>query len=404
MSNTGLSEQAPVSTGGAGGGRMPVIAVFFLLGAISASWAARIPAIRAPLHLSDQGLGLALLGPAAGAVLTMPAAGAVLVRRTPRAVVLAVMVPLAALLPLVTLVDDAGQLFVVLFVWGCCVGVVDVGMNTEAVGVQNRLGRRVMSGFHASYSIGGLVGAAVGAGCAWAGVSVRSQLVAVSATVLVAGVGAAARFEPVARRAGGERRVRSGRLRWSWVLVALSVMAFASFLAEGAANDWSAVYLHSSLGASAALAAAGYTCFAVAMAAGRLCGDRLADRWGPRRLVRVSTTVGAAGWGAALSIGSPVAALVGLMLLGFGLSSVVPTAFSQASRLGQAGPAIAVVTFCGYGGMLAGPAAIGAMAGAVGLPAALAVDGVLAAVVALLCGALPTRDTQTGRQNSYEAR
>jgi predicted MFS family arabinose efflux permease len=394
VSSSCVAEHAPASPARQAGGRMPVIVVFFVLGAISASWAARIPAIRAPLHLSDQALGLALLGPAAGAVLAMPAAGAVLVRVTPRTAVLAAMVPLSAVLPLVTVVGNTGQLFAALFAWGCCVGVIDVAMNTEAVAVQDRLGRRVMSGFHAYYSIGGLAGAAVGAACAWAGVSVRTQLIAVSAVILVSGASAAARFDPVPRRAARERGSRRARLRWSWVLVALSVMAFASFLAEGAANDWTAVYLHSSLGTSAGLAGAGYTCFAVAMAAGRLCGDRLADRWGPRRLVRTCAALGAAGWGAALILGSPEGVLAGLVLLGFGLSSVVPNVFSRASGLGEAGPAIAVVTFCGYGGMLAGPAAIGALAGAVGLPAALSVEAALAAVVVVLCGALSPRTTQ----------
>jgi MFS family permease len=365
-----------------------VFTVFLLLGAISASWAARLPAIRVPLHLSDQALGLALLGPAAGAVLAMPATGAVLSRMAPRAVILGAVVPLAGVLPLITVVDSTWQLFVVLFAWGACVGTIDVGMNTEAVWVQDRMGRRVMSGFHAGYSIGGLIGAAVGALCAWADVSVRDQLIAVSAVVLVLGIVAAARFEPVPSTVSEARESGEGRLRWSWALIALAVMAFASFLAEGAANDWSAVYLHSSLGASTGLAGAGYTGFAVAMGTGRLFGDRLADRFGPRRLVRASAAIGAAGWTAALAIGTPAAAFAGLVLLGFGLSSVVPNAFSQASRQGQAAPAIAVVTFCGYGGMLAGPAAIGALAGAIGLPTALAVNAVLAGAVALLAGVL----------------
>ncbi len=371
------------------GGRIPVVAVFFLLGAISASWATRIPAIRAPLHLSAPALGLALLGPAAGAVLAMPATGVALVRVPPRRVVQMAFLPLAGVLPLVTVAGDVWQLFGVLFAWGSCVGVIDVGMNTEAVGVQERIGRRVMSGFHASYSVGGLVGAAVGAGCAWAGVPVRTQLIAVSAAVLVAGIVAAGRFDPSARpTTHADRRVRSERVRWSWVLVALAAMAFASFLAEGAANDWSAVYLHSSLGTSPGLAGAGYTCFAVAMTAGRLGGDRLADRWGPRRLVRASSAAAALGWGIALGLDAAVAALAGLMLLGFGLASVVPNVFTQASRLGRAGPSIATVTFCGYGGMLAGPAAIGALAGAVGLSAALSVDAGLAVSICLLCGVL----------------
>jgi MFS family permease len=376
-----------------------VAAAFFLLGAISASWAARIPAIRAPLHLSSQDLGLALLGPAAGAVLAMPLAGVVLVRVRPRRLVLVAFVPLATALPLVTLVRSVWQLFGVLFVWGSCAGVIDVGMNTEAVAVQEWIGRRVMSGFHASYSVGGLAGAAAGAGCAWAGVPVRTQLVVVSLAVLAAGIVAADHFDPSGRPATrSDLGARAGRIHWSWVLVALSVMAFASFLAEGVANDWSAVYLHSSLDTSAGLAGVGYTCFAVAMTLGRLWGDRLADRWGPRRLVRASSAAAALGWGIALFLNSAPAALAGLILLGFGLSSVVPNVFSQASRLGQSGPSIAVVTFCGYGGMLAGPAAIGTLAGAVGLPAALSVTAGLSATIFLLCGVLSSRPATIASQ------
>ncbi|HTW21551.1 MAG TPA: MFS transporter [Mycobacteriales bacterium] len=366
--------------------------MFFMLGAISASWAARIPAIRAPLHLSDQALGLALLGPAAGAVMAMPAAGALLLRRAPRTVVLGALLPLGAVLPFVTVVRDAPQLFAVLFGWGCCLGLIDVAMNTEAVGVQDRLGQRVMSGFHGWFSLGGLAGAAVGAGSAWADVSVRAQLIWVSVVVMATGLTAVARFAPTAGRNLPDSLGGRTRVRWSRALIALAVIAFASFLAEGAANDWSAVYLRSSLDTSPGLAGAGYTCFALTMAAGRLYGDRLADRWGPRLLVRVSSSIGAAGWGAALVVRSPAAALAGLMLLGFGLSSAVPNTFSQASRLGDVGPALAVVTFCGYGGMLAGPAAIGALAGAVGLPTALAINACLAAVVAVLCGVLPSTE------------
>jgi predicted MFS family arabinose efflux permease len=273
-------------------------------------------------------------------------------------------------------------------------------MNTEAVAVQDRVGRRVMSGFHASFSIGGLVGAALGAACAWAELSVGAQLTVVSVVVLVAGLLATHHFDPSARpTTHADPATHARRIRWSWALVALSAMAFASFLAEGVANDWSAVYLHSSLGASAGLAAVGYTCFALAMTLGRLYGDRLADRWGPRRLVRVSSAAAALGWGLALLVNSAPAALAGLVLLGFGLSSVVPNVFSQASRIGEAGQAIAVVTFCGYAGILVGPAAIGGLAGAVGLPAALSLTAGLAAAIFLLCGVLaphPSPGTSPG--------
>jgi MFS family permease len=170
----------------------------------------------------------------------------------------------------------------------------------------------------------------------------------------------------------------------SWALGALALVAFGCFLAEGAANDWSGVYLHTSLRTSAGVAAVGYAVFASAMAGGRLIGDRLADRFGPARLVRVSAGIAAVGFGAALLIGHPVAALVGFALLGAGLSVVVPLVFTATTALGSTGPSLATVTSCGYLGLLAGPPVIGGLSDAFGLPKALGLVIVIAAATAVL--------------------
>ncbi|HTX01165.1 MAG TPA: hypothetical protein VMD59_20445, partial [Acidimicrobiales bacterium] len=138
--------------------RIPVTLVFLVLGVATGTWAARVPALKSALHLSSGELGLVLLGPAAGTVLAMPATGLLLATVAPRRLVRTGLVAMAGLLPVTTLATSGLQLFAVLAGWGFGIGVVDVSMNTEAAAVQQRLGRRVMSSFHASYSIGGLVG------------------------------------------------------------------------------------------------------------------------------------------------------------------------------------------------------------------------------------------------------
>jgi MFS family permease len=372
-----------------------VTVVFLVLGLSVGTWAARIPAVKQALHLSPGVLGLALLGPALGSVLAMPATGAILATVPPRRVVQAGLLFLAGLLPVTTLATSAWQLFAVLAGWGAALGVVDVGMNMEAAAVQVHLGRSVMSGFHAAFSVGGLVGAGLGGIAAAAGVSARTDFLITAMVVLVAGGisaqafaarpalpahGASAHGEPAA---GQEPRL-SRWPQWSWALVCLAVMAFGSFLSEGAANDWSAVYLHSSLGASVGLAAVGYTLFSATMTGGRLLGDRLADRMGPARLVRLSAGVAAVSFGAALLIGQIWSGLAGFAILGAGLSVVVPMAFSGASTMGRPGPNLALVTFSGYFGMLVGPAVIGGLAEVVGLPGALGTVVVLSGMTAVL--------------------
>ena len=370
---------------------MAVTAVFGMMGLAVGTWAARIPAIKDSLHLSAGILGLALLGPAVGSVLSMPATGAILASVPPRRVVQAGLVALGGLLPVTTFASSAWQLFAVLAGWGAGLGIVDVGMNTEAAAVQKRLGRSIMSGFHAGYSVGGLVGAGLGGIAAAAGLSARANFAIIGAVVLIVGGVSAQTFttkptQPASAQHGPGQRPRVARWpQWSWVLVCLAAMAFASFLAEGAAGDWSAVYLHSSLGAPLGLAAVGYTVFSITMTGGRLVGDGLADRLGPRRLVRLSAGAAAVCFGVAMLIGQVWSGLAGFAVLGAGLSFVVPLVFTAASLLGRAGPNLALVTSSGYLGVLAGPAIIGGLAELVGLP--LALGGtvvVLASLIAVL--------------------
>jgi MFS family permease len=316
--------------------RAPVTVVFMVAGLSAGTWAVRIPAIKAGLNLSPGILGLCLLGPAVGSVLTMPIAGAIMATVSPRPVVQCALLLLAGMLPLTTVVSAPWQLFLVLTGWGAGLGVVDVGMNIEASAVQDRLGRRTMSGFHAAFSVGGLVGAGLGGIAAASGVPPREDFIIVGVIVLVA--------------------------------------------------DWSAVYLHSSLRAPVGLAAVGYTVFSCTMVGGRLAGDRMADLLGPARLVRLSAGMAAVGFAVALLIGQVWSGLIGFALLGVGLSVVVPLVFTAAAKTGRPGPNLALVTTAGYVGILIGPALVGGVAQAIGLHAALGIDVILCAMCAALAG------------------
>jgi MFS family permease len=376
--------------------RPAVVAVFFALGATAGVWAARIPAIKAGLHLSAGTLGLVLLGPAIGSVLAMPATGAVLTVVAPRRVVQLGVLAIAILQPLTTFAGSAFQLFAVLVGWGAGIGIVDVAMNIEAAAVQEHLGRTTMSSFHAAYSVGGLAGAGSGAIAAAAAMSDRTNFLLGAVAILVAGAGSAHLFASrpaprVSEHGSGQHRPASRWPAWSWTLACLAFVAFGSFLAEGAASDWSAVYLHSSLGASAGVAAVGYTVFSLAMVGGRLAGDRLTDRFGPAMLIRVSAGIASVSFLGALLAARVAAGLLGFALLGAGLSVIVPTVFSAASRLGLPGPNLAVVTSTGYLGMLIGPALIGGLAEAVGLPAALGTLVAITGLTSILGGAVRGR-------------
>ena len=386
--------------------RIAVLCYFFVLGAATATWAARLPAIKASLHLSDGGLGLALFAVPAGSVLTLALSGRIVDAFGAARVMRIAGLLVAAALVAIGLGPATGDLPVLIaaLVWyGAVAGLLDVSMNTCGARLEAGYGRPIMSSLHAGYSIAGLAGAAIGGIFAWLALGPLPTFAAV-AVALVVLVLLAARWvvlPPVTAQADrpGDPPRRSLR-QISVVIWVLGLLALCGQLGEGSAGDWSAVYLHADLGTSAAVAAVGLAAFSVTMAAGRVAGDRLAARFGSVRLVRGSGLVAGLGLAAGLLIGTPVAAVAGFALLGVGLAGIFPQIVSSAVRQdpSRAGRNIGRIAAVAYSGLLCGPIAIGAAASGVGLRDALLIPAALAVLVGAAAGVLSPHQTPRDRQ------
>ena len=366
--------------------RRAVTVVFALNGLIFGAWAARLAAVGDRLDLSAGQIGVALGFIAAGSLVAMPLAGRAASRfgsRPATRVALAAFCGASALAPAA---PSLALLCAACVLLGASGGSLDVVMNAHGVAVEREGDRPILSSFHAAFSLGGLVGALLGAGGAAAGIDVRVELAALSAAAVVVGLLATRALLPAAADATGEPVRRSGRRHpeLDRRLAILGALAFCCLLCEGAAADWSAVYLDRDLAASAAMAGLAYAAFSVTMVAGRLAGDALTVRFGPAVLVRRGAIVATAGFGAALIADDGVAALAGFACLGAGLSIVIPQVFRAAAAGRDSGPALARVSTVGYLGFLAGPPLIGGLAELTSLPAALALLPVLGVVMAVL--------------------
>jgi len=366
--------------------RFAVAAAFLVSGAVLGSWAARVPAVKDRLGLGPGVLGLALVGLAAGGVVSLAVAGALVARLGSRPVTRVALAACCLALPLPAVAPGAPALAAALALLGAGNGALDVAMNAHGVAVEERYGRPILSSFHGLWSLGALAGATAGGLAAGAGVPPAVHLAAAGVVLLAAGLAATGWLLP----AGVDRRDRGPVFaRPTRPLAVLAAIVFCGLLAEDAAAQWSAVYLRDALGTGAAVAAAGYAAFSLAMMAGRLTGDRWVARLGPRRFVRVAAAVASAGFGLGLAIARPAAAVVGFTLLGAGISCIVPVTFSAAARIGGtqgAGPAIAAISTVGYVGGTVGPPLIGGVAELAGLPAALGLVAALTGLVALLAG------------------
>lgn len=355
------------------------------LGAVMAVWGARMPAVQKTVGLSTADLALVLLAAALGMVAGLQTGGRLARPARLPALLTSGAIGLAACLAALGVCRSLDTLLAVAFVFGTAHGVLDVAANAAAVRCQNAHGRPIMAGLHASYSLGALAGAAVAAATAhtphtllFAGVGATATAAA-CATTRASRCLAAPGLEPVPvpdtpspDEHGGLSQPRL------WLLGAL---AAATLLGEGAAADWAAVHLHS-LDATAATSAAAFALYSAAMAVGRLAGDRLTTRFGAATVVRTGAALAALGLTTGLAGSTITFALLGWAAFGLGLSVTIPSLITAA---GGGGPrAVATVAVTGYGGLLAGPALIGALATHTALPTALLLPAFLAAAVAAL--------------------
>ncbi|MDI3261835.1 MAG: MFS transporter [Fulvimonas sp.] len=353
--------------------------IFLVSGLGMSAWAPMVPYAKSRLGLDDAQLGLLLLFFGGGSMASMPLVGWLSHRFGHRRVIAGAAVLMAFMLPVLAMVPSSPLLALALLVFGAALGIVDVAMNAHAVEVEWHSGRVLMSGFHGWFSLGGLAGALLLSALLALGLPL-----ALAAGVLAAGLIALvawlrSRLLPGSTRLPAERQVFA--LPHGRVLL-LGLLCFVSFLAEGAMLDWSALFLRDFRAFAPSSAGIGYACFSVAMACGRLGGDRLVARLGPEGAVR--TGAGLAAFGLALAAGVPwaPATLAGFVLVGLGAANIVPVMFSAAGRQPDSTPAqaLAAVTLFGYLGLLSGPALIGLLSRLSSLPWALF------AVAALLLG------------------
>lgn len=378
--------------------RLALTLFFALDGFVFAGWVVRIPAIKEQTGASASALGLALLGVSAGAVVTMTLTGRLCRRYGSHLVTVVCAVLLSLSVGLPPLTHSALALGSVLLLFGAAYGGINVAFNSAAVDLVAALRRPIMPSFHAAFSLGGMVGAGLGALVAgslsptrhlWGLAAVGLLVTAVAGRMLL-------QCEPLTPADRGQpepsaARRPSGRTRG--LVIVFGLIALCTAYGEGALADWGALHLEQDLGASPGIAALGYSCFALAMTVGRLTGTTLLERLGRTRTVLAGGSTATAGMLLGALAPSLWAALLGYAVTGLGLANLFPVAVERAGAL--AGPSgVATASTLGYGGMLLGPPAIGFMADWFSLPAALTSVAALAAVATVI--GFATRRVNTG--------
>ena len=380
-----------------------VIAVFFVHGMLFASWVAHIPQVKAHLGIGLGLLGVALLGAPIGSILAMSAAGYLVPRFGSRHVLRTGMVGYCLAGALLGLAGSLVVFFVVFMLWGLFQGTLEVAMNTQGVAVESAQGRPLMPDFHGSWSLGALGGAGIGTVAVALGVSLSSQLFVLGGISLAALAVLTSRLLPNDRNDHDDAPVAARRPGRGWlgaVILVLCIVALADMLCEGAAADWSAVYMRSSLNTSGVILGLAYTLYSLVMVATRFAGSRLLAKWPKHRILPTLTTLATVGFAVGLAAHDTAITLIAFCCLGAGCALVIPTTYSTVGEMASANPgkAVALVSGVGWVGFVAGPPLIGQIASATSLRTALSVIPVLTALITALMVATGVFTTRSKRR------
>lgn len=370
---------------------LPLWTVFFVNGAVLASWAPRIPEVSSRLSLSNAQLGWALLAVAAGSIPALAITARLLRFVAPKPLCIGAAIAFPAALPLLALASNVRLLAGALLVLGAVSGCLDVAMNTAAIRYQKTIGARVLSRLHSGYSLGVLAGAGSGAIAAAFDVTVLAHfiMVGISLTTLAVVVstalpGSAPGSESRDARTTTERS-QAPRPRASVIPASIGAMAVAALLIEGMVTDWSALLVSRDFGGGATVGAAAVVAFSSAMFLSRSIGDVIVDRLGAARTVSVSAATVAAASAAGLLVQHHAWVAVAVVaIIGAAVGPLFPLLITEAGSRSRAGVAAATarISVIGYGAYLGGPPMVGFLADHVGLP--IAFVGVALACAAVL--------------------
>ena len=356
--------------------RIAVSIFFFIAGLTVASWASRIPDIKTALHLNEAALGGILFAIPVGQIISLPLSGWLVSRFGSRQLVIAAAIFFPLTLILIGFATTVWQLVIVLFFFGMWANLVNIAMNTQAVGVESLYGRSIMASFHGLWSLAGFCGAAAGNFFVAADIPpfVHFIIIAIAAIVMVI-----VSYRNTLPDNGYKKSSQPIFVKPDKAVLLLGFIAFCSMVCEGAMADWSGVYFQKVIQSPAAYKTLGYVAFMGTMATGRFLGDWLITKFGAKRILQFSGILIAAGLSVVIAFPYLPSAIAGCLLVGFGASCVVPMVYAVAGKSSTMSPglALAAVSTIGFVGFLIGPPVIGFIAQFAGLRLSFAVIALL---------------------------
>lgn len=360
--------------------RVAVAAMFFMAGICFSSWASRIATIQQKLSISEGAFGAVLFAMPVGLMLSLPASGWAVNRFGSRKVVCTALAGYAVALTGLGFMPNIFMLAANILVFGFFSNAVNVSVNAQAVATELLFKKPIMASFHGVWSMAGFIGGGIGTLMIGQHIPPSIHFIIMAVVVVIAVFVCWGYLND--DRAPAEEK-KKAFAKPDAALITLGIIAFCSMVVEGTMFDWTTIYFKKVIHATDANAGLGFTAGMCMMATGRFIADRFSARFGLKRTLQVSGALSFAGLLTVIVFPYLVPGILGLMLIGSGISSVVPLVYSVAGRSTTMapGPAIAAVSTISFLGFLIGPPIIGLLAEAFNLRISFAFVALMALFV-----------------------
>jgi len=356
---------------------------FFISGFGYASWASRIPTIQYQLHLNEAQLGAVLFALPVGLILTLPVTGRLLSVYSSRSVLLFGALFINIVLSVIGFTANIWQLGITLFCYGSARNLLNISINAQAVGVQKLYKKSIMATFHGIWSLAGFAGAAVGYVMTYYNIAVVYHFLGISISLIIFSLYF---FRDTLHEKPAPQAHKKIFYLPEKSLLKFAFICFASMAVENTMYDWSGIYFEKIIHVAKSTATVGFVICMVAMTAGRFIGDKMISRYGIKTVLQFSGIFIFCGLLLAVLLPYPVTATLGFILVGLGVSCIVPMVFQMAGKsttMGS-GPALASISSIGYLGFLLVPPFIGFIAQAASLRWSFGIIAMLGAMIVIL--------------------
>lgn len=373
--------------------RIAISIFYFIAGLIFASWASRIPDIKTSLSLSDGDLGKILFAIPTGQLTMMLLSGYAVTKFGSRIILPFSILLYAIALVLIAIPNSSGTIFLVLFFFGTAANIVNIALNTQACALEALYQRNIMASFHGLWSLGGFLGGIIGAVLAQTGYSILTHFAFIAVvSVMMAFIAGKYLIADSSTVKSNDGKSRKRLIRFNLPLILLGLIGFAGMFCEGTMFDWSSVYFATVVKPEESFIRLGYIASMGTMTLGRFIADRFVYRYQAPKVLTFCGLLIASGLLLATAFPNLIVATLGFMLIGLGVSSIVPICYSESGRLPNipASVAITIVSSISFVGFMIGPPLIGLLSESSNLRIALSIASLFGILIAFFAGKFQT--------------